>query len=178
MAMCRGAVRSQSRGELSPSAVLRGVNRQLYPDMKQDMFISMAYVVLDRRTGRAVLARAGHDAPLVYRAHNGEAETMSPKGMAVGIDSGGVFDRICTDHPFVLEPGDLLLLYTDGLTEALDTAGAEYGVERLRQELRGVAPGGTSETLRHLADSVMAFSGDQPQNDDITLIALRKKPVS
>jgi sigma-B regulation protein RsbU (phosphoserine phosphatase) len=178
MAMCRSALRSQSRGELSPSAVLRGVNRQLYPDMKQDMFISMAYVVLDRRTGQAVLARAGHDAPLLYRAATGDADTMSPKGMAVGIDSGGVFDRICADHPFVLEPGDLLLLYTDGLTEALDSSGAEYGVERLRRELHLMAPNGASETLRHLADSVRTFAGDQPQHDDITLIALRKQPLS
>ncbi len=178
MAMCRSALRSQSRGELSPSAVLRGVNRQLYPDMKQDMFISMAYVVLDRRNGHAVLARAGHDAPLLYRAASGEAETVSPKGMAVGIDSGGVFDRVCTDHPFVLESGDLILLYTDGITEALDANGTEYGVERLRQELRLKASSGSAETLRHLADSVRTFAGDQPQHDDITLIALRKKPVS
>jgi len=120
----------------------------------------------------------GHDAPLLYRAANGEAETMSPKGMAVGIDSGGVFDRVCTDHPFALESGDLLLLYTDGLTEALDAGGEEYGVERLRQELRREAQAGASETLRHLADSVRAFSAEQPQHDDITLIALRKKPVS
>ena len=178
MAMCRGALRSQSRGELSPSAVLRGVNRQLYPDMKQDMFISMAYVVLDRRSGEAVLARAGHDAPLLYRAVTGNAETMSPKGMAVGIDSGGVFDRICADYPFMLDPGDLLLLYTDGLTEALDTGGTEYGVERLRQELCRMAPEGAAEILRHLSESVQKFTGDQPQHDDITLIALRKLPLS
>ena len=178
MAMCRGALRSQSRGELSPAAVLRGVNRLLYPDMKQDMFISMAYVVLDRRTGSAVLARAGHDAPLLYRAATDEAEILSPKGMAVGIDSGGVFDRVCTNHPFALEAGDLLLLYTDGLTEALDAGGEEYGVERLRQELGRAAPSGASETLRHLASSVRNFAGEQPQHDDITLIALRKKPVS
>ena len=178
MAMCRSALRSQSRGELSPSAVLRAVNRQLYPDMKQDMFISMAYVVLNRHTGRAVLARAGHDAPLLYREATGDAETLSPKGMAVGIDSGGVFDRICTDYPFELGPGDLLLLYTDGITEALDAGGLEYGLERLREELRRQAPTGAAETLQHLATSVRNFAGDQAQHDDITLIALRKKPVS
>jgi sigma-B regulation protein RsbU (phosphoserine phosphatase) len=178
MAMCRGALRSQSRGELSPSAVLRGVNRLLYPDMKHDMFISMAYVILDRRDGSALLARAGHDAPLLYRSASGEAETMSPKGMAVGIDSGGVFDRACAEHPFVLEPGDLLLLYTDGITEALDATGSEFGLSRLRQELCGTAASGAGETLRHLANAVRMFSGDRPQLDDITLIALRKKPVS
>lgn len=178
MAMCRSALRSQSRGELSPAALLRGVNRQLYPDMKQDMFISMAYAVLNRHTGEAVLARAGHDAPLLYRDSSGEVEILCPKGMAVGIDSGGVFDRVCADHSFILDPGDMLLLYTDGLTEALNAGGEEFGVKRLREELRRTAPSGASETLQHLARSVRFFAGEQPQHDDITLIALRKKPVS
>ena len=178
MAMCRSALRSQSRGELSPAAVLRSVNRQLYPDMKQDMFISMAYVVLNRHTGEALLARAGHDAPLLYRAAAGEVECLNPKGMAVGIDSGGVFDRFCADHPFRLEGGDLLLLYTDGISEALNAEGDEFGVDRLTSELRTEAPEGASETLHRLAKSVRLFAEGQPQHDDITLIALRRKPTA
>lgn len=175
MAMCRSAIRSQSRGEPSPAAVLRSVNRQLYPDMKQDMFISMAYVILNRHTGEALLARAGHDAPLLYRGSSREVECLNPKGMAVGIDSGGVFDRFCADHPFRLEGGDLLLLYTDGITEALNAEGDEFGVARLTSELRDDAPEGASETLHQLAKSVRLFAGSQPQHDDITLIALRRK---
>jgi sigma-B regulation protein RsbU (phosphoserine phosphatase) len=178
MAMCRSAIRSQSRGELSPAAVLRSVNAQLYPDMKQDMFISMAYVVLNRLTGEALLARAGHDAPLLYRAATGEVECLNPKGMAVGIDSGGVFDRFCADHPFRLDAGDLLLLYTDGISEALDSSGDEFGVPRLTKELKEAAPSGSGETLHSLARSVQSFSSSRPQHDDITLIALRKTPAA
>lgn len=177
MAMCRGTLRSLSPGERSPSAVLRGVNRQLYPDMKEDMFISMAYVILNRHTGEGLLARAGHDAPLLYRASGEGAplvERLNPKGMAVGIDSGGVFDRFCTDFPFRFGQGDLLLLYTDGITEALDAGGDEFGLDRLSRELLESAPDGSGETLHRLARSVRAFSGGQPQHDDITLIALRK----
>jgi sigma-B regulation protein RsbU (phosphoserine phosphatase) len=174
MAMCRGALRSQSRGECSPAAVLRSVNRQLYPDMKEDMFISMAYVVLNRHTGEALLARAGHDAPLLFRAASGEIECLNPKGMAVGIDSGGVFDRFCADFSFRFEPGDLLLLYTDGITEALNAAGEEFGIQRLNSELKDHPAEVASETLHRLARSVRAFAASQPQHDDITLIALRK----
>lgn len=174
MAMCRSAVRSQSPGHLSPAVVLRAVNRQLYPDMKEDMFISMAYVVVNRHTGEALLARAGHDAPLIYRAATHEVERLNPKGMAVGIDSGGVFDRFCTDFPFRFAQGDLLLLYTDGLTEALDAEGNEFGVERLTGELLESAHDGAVETLHRLARSVQAFSEGQPQHDDITLIGLQK----
>jgi sigma-B regulation protein RsbU (phosphoserine phosphatase) len=154
--------------------VLRAVNRQLYPDMKEDMFISMAYVVVNRHTGEALLARAGHDAPLIYRAATHEVERLNPKGMAVGIDSGGVFDRFCTDFPFRFAQGDLLLLYTDGLTEALDAEGNEFGVERLTGELLESAHDGAVETLHRLARSVQAFSEGQPQHDDITLIGLQK----
>lgn len=174
MAMCRGALRSQAPGKLSPSAVLQAVNRQLYPDMKEDMFISMAYVVLNRRTGEALLARAGHDAPLLFRRESSLVECLNPKGMAVGIDSGGVFDRFCSDFAFCLESGDLLLLYTDGLTEALDSSGFEFGVERLRNALVANAGDGAVQTLHILSRSVIAFAGSQPQHDDITLIALRK----
>ena len=174
MAMCRSAVRSQSRGHTSPATVLRAVNRQLYPDMKEDMFISMAYVVVNRHTGEALLARAGHDAPLIYRAEKHEVERLNPKGMAVGIDSGGVFDRFCTDFPFQFGQGDLLLLYTDGLTEALDATGNEFGVERLTGELLESAPNGAMETLHRLAHSVLTFSEGKPQHDDITLIGLQK----
>ena len=174
MAMCRSAVRSQSSGHLSPAAVLRGVNRQLYPDMKEDMFISMAYVIVNRHTGKALLARAGHDAPLMYRAATNEVERLNPKGMAVGIDSGEVFDRFCTDFSFSFGQGDLLLLYTDGLTEALDAEGNEFGVERLSAELLESAHDGAVETLHRLARSVQSFSEGQPQHDDITLIGLHK----
>ena len=174
MAMCRSALRSQAPGKLSPAEVLRGVNRQLYPDMKEDMFISMAYVVINRTTGEALLARAGHDAPYLYKAGEVAVERLNPKGMAVGIDSGGVFDRFCTDFLFRFGPGDLLLLYTDGLTEALDAGGEEFGTKRLAAELLESAPDGAGQTLHRLARSVRAFSGSQPQHDDITLIALKK----
>jgi sigma-B regulation protein RsbU (phosphoserine phosphatase) len=174
MAMCRSAMRSQSRGECSPAAVLRSVNTLLYPDMKEDMFISMAYVVLNRHTGAALLARAGHDAPLIFRAATSEVECLNPKGMAVGIDSGGVFDRFCADFPFRFDQGDLLLLYTDGLTEALDAQGHEFGIQRLVAELRQHPAEAAGVTLDRLSRSVRSFVGGQPQHDDITLIALRK----
>jgi len=142
--------------------------------MKEDMFISMAYVVLNRHTGEALLARAGHDAPLMYRSAQHQVERFNPKGMAVGIDSGVVFDRFCTDYPFHIGEGDLLLLYTDGLTEALNAEGSEFGVERLSGELLESAGTGVEKTLQHLASSVLDFAGKQPQHDDITLIALQK----
>jgi len=174
MAMCRSVLRSEAVNKTSASEVLRRVNRQLYPDIKEDMFISMAYLILDADGRQVTLARAGHDAPLLYRAGTKEVEKLTPKGMALGIDSGEVFNRVCADFSFTLEKGDCILLYTDGATEALDQEGLEYGLPRLVQGLQASAPHGAASVVRYVADDVKTFVGSHPQHDDITLIAIAK----
>jgi sigma-B regulation protein RsbU (phosphoserine phosphatase) len=177
MAMCRSVLRREATDSAGASAsnILRQVNHHLYPDIKEDMFISMAYVILDGAGGQVSLARAGHDAPLLYRAATTEVEKLSPKGMALGIDSGEVFNRVCADLSLVMEPGDCMLLYTDGATEATNHQGVEYGVDRLIQALRASASHGASEVLRHLAEDVRNFTGHDLKHDDFTLIAISKK---
>jgi sigma-B regulation protein RsbU (phosphoserine phosphatase) len=175
MAMCRGVLRSEARLGETPGDVLRAVNRLLYPDIKEDMFVSMAYVILHGPDGHVSLARAGHDAPLLYRASTGEVEKLSPKGMALGIDSGEVFNRVCNDLGLLMEPGDCLALYTDGATEAMNADGLEYGIDRLVEALQASAPRGAAEVLRHVASDVRAFTGHDLKKDDFTLIAISKK---
>lgn len=174
MAMCRSVIRSQSPGQTSPAELLRRVNRQLYPDIREDMFISMVYLILDAHSNVVSLSRAGHDPPCVYRAATKRIESLNPKGMALGIDSGEVFDRVSTDFEFQLDVGDCILLYTDGTTEALDASGAEFGVERLLQSLLAGAVDGAGGIVRRITEDVKAFVGTYPQHDDITLIAIRK----
>jgi len=174
MAMCRSVIRSEAMNTSSASDLLRRVNRQLYPDIKEDMFISMAYLILDSDERQVTLARAGHDAPLLYRAATRDVEKLSPKGMALGIDSGEVFNRVCADFSFGLEKGDCILLYTDGATEALDSEGMEYGLPRLVQGLQASAPHGAASVVRYVAEDVKNFTGSHPQHDDITLIAIAK----
>jgi sigma-B regulation protein RsbU (phosphoserine phosphatase) len=174
MAICRSVLRSQATGNSSPAEVLQKVNRQLYPDIKEDMFISMAYLVLDHVRGEVVLARAGHDAPLLYDAETQTVSTIKARGMVLGIDSGSVFDRITTDFAVPLKRGDCLLLYTDGVTEALDAKGDEFGPERMVASVRANAPDGAAAIITRLIDEVRSFVGTTPQNDDITLIVIRK----
>jgi sigma-B regulation protein RsbU (phosphoserine phosphatase) len=174
MAMCRSVIRSQAPGKESPAEVLQRVNRQLYPDIKEDMFISMVYLILDAHSNVARLSRAGHDPPYVYRAATGKVESLNPKGMALGIDSGEVFDRVCGDFEFTLEPGDFVLLYTDGATEALDAEGDEFGAERLVSSLKTGAAGSAADVIRQITDDIKTFVAGHPQHDDITLIAIHK----
>ncbi|MEP7077478.1 MAG: GAF domain-containing SpoIIE family protein phosphatase [Chthoniobacterales bacterium] len=174
MAICRSVLRSQATENASPADVLRKVNRQLYPDIKEDMFISMAYVILDHARDGVLLARAGHDAPLLFRQSDQTVTSVKPPGLVLGIDSGSVFDRITADFEIRLERDDCLILYTDGVTEALDTNGDEFGLERTTQSIRASAASGAAAIIARLIDDLRNFVGSHPQNDDITLIAIRK----
>ncbi len=174
MAICRSVLRSQAPGNPSPSDVLKKVNRQLYPDIKEDMFISMAYLIFDHVRATVTLCRAGHDAPLLYRRATEELTPIKPPGLVLGIDSGNVFDRITGDLAVPLERDDCLLLYTDGVTEALDGNGDEFGPERMMNSVRESAQKGAQAMIDRLLEDLRAFVGTTPQNDDITLIAIRK----
>jgi len=175
MAMARSVIRSEASGNYSAAEVLRRVNRQLYPDIKEDMFISMAYLVINTSNGQVTMARAGHDAPLLCRASDRLIEKLSPKGMALGIDSGEVFNRVITDLQFEMQTGDCLLLYTDGTTEAMDDAGLEFGMDRMVTALQAEAPRGARQVVSRITEDIRAFVGNHPKYDDITMIAVRKK---
>jgi sigma-B regulation protein RsbU (phosphoserine phosphatase) len=174
MAICRSVLRAEAVRNPSPADVLRKVNRQLYPDIKEDMFISMAYLILDHERNGITLARAGHDAPLLYKQESRTVTPIKSPGMVVGIDSGNVFDRLTVDFAIRLERDDCLVLYTDGVTEALNTEGDEFGLERTIQAVRASASNGASAIVKKLIGDVRNFTGSHPQNDDITLIAIRK----
>ena len=174
MAICRSVLRAEAARNPSPADVLRKVNRQLYPDIKEDMFISMAYLILDHHHDQVTLARAGHDAPLLYKRQSETVTPIKSPGMVVGIDSGSVFDRLTTDFAVPLEHDDCLVLYTDGVTETLNSEGDEFGLERMMQAVRASATKGAQAIVTRIIDDVRDFTGSIPQNDDITLIAIRK----
>ena len=175
MATCRALLRGLAAGELSPTATLTKVNRMLFGDIREDMFISLAYCVLDRHVPRITLSRAGHDAPLHFSKRTGSITTLKPPGLALGIDSGRVFERITKDFTFDMEPGDCLLLYTDGVNEAVDDAGDEFGLERLHDVFRAAAPSGADAVLAAFRKALVEFVGGSPQSDDITIIAVEKR---
>jgi len=175
MAMCRSALRSVARGQISPSAVLAAVNRQLFPDIREDMFISMAYVILEAGLGRITLARAGHDPALFFRKSDGSVEFLRSPGLALGIDSGEVFERITKDQVVELASGDCILLHTDGVKEATDAQGEEFGMERMSAVFRDASALGAEAVLARVQEELRDFTGECPQMDDITLVAIEKR---
>jgi phosphoserine phosphatase RsbU/P len=174
MATCRSSLRSAAPGGVSPSTVMAAVNRQLFPDIREDMFISMTYGILDALTSTLTLCRAGHDPALLYRRSTGKVELLRSPGLALGIDGGTVFERVTKDQEIQLTAGDCVLFYTDGVKEATDAGEEEFGMERMSEIFRKAAPLGAEAVLTHLQEELKIFTGDGPQMDDITLIVLEK----
>lgn len=175
MAMCRSLLRAFSLANASPSAVLSTVNRYLFPDIREDMFISMIYGILDPADGTFIFCRAGHEPALIFRKASGKVEVSKPKGLALGIDSGNVFERVTTDERITLDSGDCVLLFTDGVKEALDASEEEFGLERLSETFRKAAQLGAEAVVKQVQEAVKSFTGDGSQMDDVTIVAIEKR---
>jgi sigma-B regulation protein RsbU (phosphoserine phosphatase) len=175
MAMCRSALRSVAPGKTSPSEVLAAVNRQLFPDIREDMFISMAYVIIDENSGRLIMARAGHDPALLFHDDSEKVDMLRSPGLALGVDGGAVFERVTKDLEVEMKSGDCVLLYTDGVREAVDSQDEEFGMDRMSEVFRMAAPLGAEAVLTRMQEELRQFTGEGPQMDDITLVAIEKK---
>lgn len=175
MAMCRSLLRAVALASSSPSTVLAAVNRYLYPDIREDMFISMIYGILDPSDGTMTFARAGHDPALIFRKATGEIQVSKPRGLALGIDGGNVFERVTKDEKITLESGDCVLLFTDGVKEAINSADEEYGLERLAETFRAAASLGAEAIVKRVQEDVRSFTGEGPQMDDVTIVAIEKR---
>jgi sigma-B regulation protein RsbU (phosphoserine phosphatase) len=143
--------------------------------MREDMFISMAYVILESGSGRVRLARAGHEPAILFRRASEGIELLKPGGLAIGIDDGPVFERVTGDLEIELGPGDCLLLYTDGVNEAENRIGEEFGKERLGEVFSRAAREGAEAAVKALQDELRRFVGDRRQMDDITMIAIERR---
>lgn len=175
MAMCRSSLRSVAPGKTSPSEILAAVNRQLFPDIREDMFISMAFCIVDEQSNQMKFARAGHDPALLFRRATGQVEQLRSPGLALGVDEGSVFERVTRDQVVELEPGDCVLLHTDGVREALDAQDQEFGMDRMSECFRAAAVLGSEAVLTRIQEELRQFTGEGPQMDDITLVAIEKK---
>jgi serine phosphatase RsbU (regulator of sigma subunit) len=173
MALTRTLVRATAIEEASPAAVLARVNNLLVADAKRGMFVTAAYVVLDLESGQLTYANAGHCLPLL-QSSSGQLRTLPKGGMALGVVAGLHFE----EHSAELAPGDRLVLYSDGVTEAISPQGDFYGQERLRQRLESSTDGSAQSVLDAILASVYGFTHDAPLADDLTLLVLRRSEAS
>ena len=175
MASCRTALRVKAQGGWDPATVLRMVNFIVQPDMPKAMFISAIYGILDLDTRTLTFCRAGHEPALLVRAATGEVQELCPSGMALGLDPGGLFDEGLEETSTTLAPQDLLVLYTDGITETANPEGEEFGRERLALLLREARHLPLAEVRQQVDRALVAFAFNAPAADDRTLLLLRLK---
>lgn len=175
MAMCRSSLRSNSSGNLRPAPVLHGVNKSIFPDIREDMFVSFLYLILERGSETISIANAGHEPPLIRRSKTGDVEECEVPGLAVGVDKGEVFQRVVKNHELTLRKGDILLLYTDGLIEALNREGEEYGLDRFLETFKTAEGTSADDILDTIMKDIESFCEGTNATDDITLIAVEKR---
>lgn len=173
MVMARSVLRSLvGRGGL-PRAVLRETNAILKQDLKPGMFMSLLLAYIDVATGRLLLAGCGHERPLVYRAATRAVERVDTGGLVLGVvpDIGPHIE----EKRLALDPGDQILFYTDGVTEAVDPLGGQFGIERLSAVLAQYGHLPPARLVPAVLAALEEHSAGAEQHDDITLIAVRRR---
>ncbi len=153
-----------------PGTVLGEVNALLHEDNDTQMFVTVLYAVYDPETGEFTYASGGHDAPLLVHS-DGSSELLPLTG---GIVLGIVPDLAYGQNSVVLDHGETLVLYTDGVTEAMNGEGEQFGIERLRKVFSGRAPKDANEAAHKVFEAVNTFADGAAQSDDITCLTLRR----
>lgn len=169
MAVTKTLVKGAARQDLSPSEVLVHVNQELFPDNEELMFVTLFCGVLDLQTGELRYSNAGHLPPLRLGSAVGAAWVDLPQGQVLGIAPTAEY----TTRTLWLGPKEMLLLYTDGVSEAMNRDQNPYGEERLQGfavNQAGVSP---KELVDGLFASVRDYAGAEEQSDDITVLALK-----
>ena len=169
MAATRSVLRASAQRLVNPGETLERVNEHLCPDMPEKMFVTCLYGVLDPETGHFRFANAGHDLPYVKTAEG--SEELRARGMPLGLMPGMPYEEKET----VLQPGDSLLLHSDGIVEAHSPDREMFGFPRLKQCVADY-PGGGELIDRVLSDLHAHTGPDAEQEDDITMVTLQRSP--
>jgi len=176
MSICRSVLRLEARGSTDPAAVLRRVNAQIRENVAEDMFISLLYMVFSLDKPEVVVARAGHTEPIVQPLRDADPWLIHSKGMAMGMVDEDIFDSVIVSERVSLNRGDKVFAFTDGVTEAQGAGQTEWGLMNLMKTVHLLSlddDRDIAETVSGVKRKLVDFTGDAPQYDDMTLVALK-----
>lgn len=171
MVMTRSILRSQVY-LADAYKILTKTNALLFKDIKRGMFVTMFYVLIDLQRKIINCANAGHN-PMILGHKGGKVELYNPAGIALGLDSGERFDKKMQAVNIPLKPGDVFLIYTDGVTEAMNKQDQEFTEERLAQVVSRSVDGTAKQITEIVVNELMEFVGGAEQHDDITLLTVK-----
>lgn len=166
MASTHALLRAAAKPGVTPGVVLREVNDQLHPQIPTHMFVTCLVLIFDPRTGAATFANAGHNLP--YLRHGSQVTQLDARGMPLGLMPGSEYE----ESSAAIEPGDIVVLYSDGITEQHDTAGEMFDFDRMAAVVADAATG--AEVVDLCMQQLTTFSAGCEQEDDITLVAVSR----
>lgn len=170
MGVSRTLIRSAALSGKDPASTLQAANKLILAESESGLFLSAFYGILDTNSGQLAFANAGHNPPLWYSASDRLITRLSAKGIVLC-----VLDEISLEKRHVkINFDDVIVFYTDGVTEAFNLDYEEFGEERLRDVIARNAGRSAAEILNAIVDAVEDFSGDQDQNDDLTLFVVKR----
>lgn len=173
MTLTKGMLASAQPKFLPLPALASRLNRHLLAAGRRKTFVTMSLARLDPATRRLLHVRAGHNPPLLYRRATGACSVLKPRGLGLGLANPAAFDRILEVEELLLEPGDVFVLYSDGLTEMMNPEYEQFGEERLAGAVSANARLGAQAIHDAILDSAREFQANAEQNDDLTLLVVK-----
>ncbi|MCS7062092.1 MAG: SpoIIE family protein phosphatase [Anaerolineae bacterium] len=169
MALSRTLMRAVAFTGRTPAEALRRVNQFILSDARSDLFVTVFYAIWNPANGEVVYANAGHNPPVLARA-NGEIDLLPGRGVALGV----IEEIELESHSVDIGPGDVLLLYTDGVTDALNETDEAFGMERLKQTLVSARHLSAGEIVKAIMSAVEQFACCEGAFDDETILVLKR----
>jgi serine phosphatase RsbU (regulator of sigma subunit) len=169
MALSRTIVRANATHHERGTDVLQDANDMISADSRLGMFVTLFYGVLDENSHNLVYANAGHPPPILLRSNSDDFTSLEVTGIALGMMEGMMYEERTVN----LSPGDIVVLYTDGVTEATNSDMEQYGLKRLRLIVQRSRHLSSQGILDNILEDILNFSGDQAQFDDITMIIVK-----
>ncbi len=175
MSMARAFIRMEATrfNNTSPGDTLIRANRMLVPDIKKGMFVTVLYCILNKKTNEFTVASAGHNPMVLFKADGNRIELVNPGGIALGFDKGPVFEKSMKEEKLVLDHGDRVVLYTDGIVEMMDAANEEFGDDRFYLLIQKLAARDSGQMINLVVKAVDEHRSAAPQHDDVTIVTLR-----
>ncbi len=173
MTLIKGFTKSLVDGYTEPNAFLNRLNKLFYENSKRGTFISMIYGLYDNSDRTFQFARAGHNPLIIVRGDSQTVEMVESKGLAIGMIADKRFEDVLECKSVSLNPNDLIILYTDGYTEAMNYGSRLYGDERLLDVVQNNADKSAQEMLDAINQDIRSFIGERPASDDMTMIVMR-----
>ncbi len=172
MALSRMIIRASAAHQSLATEVLRNANNMIASDATAGMFVTLLFGVLDGEALTLKYANAGHPTPLIFKSMDCRYAEERACGIALGAKEGVSYE----EQTIKFMPGDVAVFYTDGVTEAMNTRGELFGMQRLIGAVSKTCQSPAEEIMARILEEVSAFRGDREQNDDITLVVLKASP--